>query len=163
MRETNAPAVRRSSNLPQDGHSHPFMAFREEMDRLFDTFFSPTRFAAPDFGRSDIRPALDLSENENEIRLRAELPGVDEKDVEISLDRDVLTIRGEKREERRDDTEQRRVIERSYGSFERSIALPFEPKEDEVKAEFRNGVLTVTAKKPPELAHTSKRIPIAKV
>ncbi len=163
MREDNAPLARRSPTLPQDGRSDPFTAFRLEMDRLFDDFFSPSRLSGLGMGKFDFRPALDISENDSELSVRAELPGVDENDVEISLDRDVLTIRGEKREERRDDREHQRMIERSYGSFERTVRLPFEPDEAEVKAEFKNGVLTVTAKKPPELSKPSKRIPIAKL
>ncbi len=164
MREDNtAPLARRSENLPDYRRSDPFVAFRQEMDRLFDSFFAPTRFGAAGFGGFPFNPAVDLTENEKEVRLRAELPGVDEKDVEIRLDGDVLTIRGEKREERADDSDRRRVIERSYGAFERSVRLPFAPDEDEVKADFKNGVLTVTAKKPPELARPSKRIPIARL
>lgn len=164
MRENgNTPPARRSDILPPAARGDPFLAFRHEMDRLFDSFFTPSRFGVGDFGAFSFNPAVDLTENDNEICLRAELPGVEEKDVEIKLDGDVLTIRGEKREERTEDGDQRRVVERSYGSFERSLRLPFEPEESEVKAEFKNGVLTVTAKKPAELSKPSKRIPITKL
>lgn len=164
MRENgNAPLARRSDILPSSGRGEPFALFRQEMDRLFDTFFTPSRFGAGDLAGFPFNPAVDLTENDREICLRAELPGVEEKDVEIKLEGDVLTIRGEKREERTDEGDQRRVFERSYGAFERRIRLPFEPEDSEVKAEFRNGVLTVKAKKPPELSRASKRIPITKL
>jgi len=164
MRENNgAPPVRRSSNLPEG----PFLAFRQEMDRLFDSFFAPTQFGRMGFASGlagfPFNPAIDMTENDKEVRLRAELPGVDEKDVEISLNGDVLTIRGEKREERAEDGEHRRVVERSYGSFERRVQLPFAPEDQEIRAGFKDGVLTITAKKPPELSRPSKRIPIQKL
>jgi HSP20 family protein len=165
MRENgDAPLARRSDILPPFGlRSPPLAAFRHEMDRLFDTFFAPSRFAAAELGDLPFNPAIDLTESEKEVRLRAELPGVEEKDVDIRLEGDVLTIRGEKREERMSEGDHRRVIERSYGSFERSLRLPFEPEDGQVKAEFKNGVLTITAKKPAELARASKRIPITNV
>jgi HSP20 family protein len=164
MREDdNAPLARRSDILPDVRRGDPFTAFRHEIDRLFDTFFAPARAGGFGLGAFPFNPALDLTENEKEICLRAELPGVDEKDVEIRLDGDVLTIRGEKREERTDNGDQRRVVERSYGSFERSVRLPFAPDGDDVKADFKDGVLTVKAVKPPELTRPSKRIPIVKL
>jgi HSP20 family protein len=165
MRENgDAPLARRSDILPPIGlRGHPFAAFRHEMDRLFDTFFSPSRFSAIDLGDFPFNPAIDMTESDKEVRLRAELAGVDEKDVEIRLEGDILTIRGEKREEQLDEGDHRRVVERSYGSFERSLRLPFEPEDGQVKAEFKNGVLTITAKKPAELARATKRIPITNV
>lgn len=164
MRESNhAPLARRSDHLPQNGYRDPFLAFRQEMDRLFDDFFAPSRFGAfSAFSGFDFQPALEVTENEREVCVRAELPGVEEKDVEISLDGDLLTIRGEKREERAEDGDHRRLVERAYGAFERSLRLPFEPDDKDVRAEFKNGVLTVKAKKPPELSRPLKRIPIQK-
>ncbi len=166
MRENNgAPSDRRSGNLPDHVREDPFFAFRQEMDRLFDTFFAPGqvgRSAFSGLGGFSVKPAIDVTENDKEVRVRAELPGVDEKDVEISVENDMLIIRGEKREERTDDGERRRFVERSYGSFERAIRLPFAPEGEEITANFKDGVLTVTAKKPPELSRSTKRIPIQK-
>jgi HSP20 family protein len=154
MREKeSASPARRPEIIPPGGH--PLAAWRQEMDSLFDRFFAP-------IGRgSGFNPALDLTENDKEVRLRAELPGVEEKDVDIRLDGDVLTIRGEKREERTEEGEQRRLIERSYGSFERSLRLPFVPEDDGVTADFKNGVLTVTARKPASFSGSAKQIPIS--
>jgi HSP20 family protein len=168
MRENNgSPPARRFENLPETMRGDPFLAFRHEMDRLFDSFFAPTQLGRLTGGGGlagfPFNPAIDVTENDKEVLVRAELPGVDEKDVEINVEGDLLTIRGEKREERRDDGDRRRFVERSYGSFERSIQLPFAPEDQEIKAGFKDGVLTVTAKKPPELSRASKRIPIQKL
>ena len=162
MRENNgAPSVRRSDNLPDTVRGDPFLAFRHEMDRLFDSFFAPAHFGRfGGLGGFPFNPAVDVSETDKEVRVRAELPGVEEKDIDVSLDEDVLTIRGEKREERSEDGERRRFVETSYGSFERSLRLPFTPEDADIKANFKDGVLTITVKKPPELNRPSRRIPI---
>lgn len=157
--EKNAPLARRADTVP-DTRRDPFAAFRIEMDRLFDSFLSPARFGQ--FGMA-FSPALDVTDNGNEVRVRAELPGVDEKDVEIHVDGDMLTIRGEKRQERTDDSEERRVVERAFGAFERSVRLPFTPESEAVKAVFKDGVLTVTAKRPSGWVRRDMRIPIVKL
>jgi HSP20 family protein len=91
---------------------------------------------------------LDIARNasDKEVRFSAELPGMDEKDIEVLVDNDVLTIRGEKKSESED--QGRRLSERYYGRFERSIALPFEVDEEKAEASFKNGVLTVTIPNP---------------
>lgn len=137
----------------------PFSSFRREMDRVFDDFFTgraPTRFVEG----VDVR--FDVSETENEIKVMAELPGVDEKDVDVTLTEDLLTIRGEKKrqEERKD--ENYHMVERSYGGFARSIRLPFGVDQDKVAASFNNGVLTVTLPKPPEVQRQARKIEIKK-
>ena len=98
------------------------------------------------------------------IDVTAELPGVEEKDIELTLANGLLTIRGEKKTER-DEKETNKnwhVIERSYGAFSRSIALPFEPASDKVEAKFDKGVLRVHLPKPPEVASKQQRIAIKK-
>ena len=81
------------------------------------------------------------------MRIQAELPGVSEKDVDISLDGDVLTIRGEKRQERKQEREGVHISERSFGTFQRSLRLPFQVNPDQVEARFENGVLSMTVPK----------------
>jgi HSP20 family protein len=88
-------------------------------------------------------PTVDLTDTNGEFTLTAELPGVKPKDVEVNVEDDALTIRGEKKEERKEETKNRRLYERSYGSFERSFTLPRSVDPDQVKADFENGVLTV--------------------
>jgi HSP20 family protein len=99
-----------------------------------------------------------VNASDKELRVSAELPGMDEKDVEILVDDGVLTIRGEKKSETED--QGRRFSERYYGRFERSIALPYEVEEDKANASFQNGVLTVTLPKSARAQEKAKRIAI---
>ena len=94
-----------------------------------------------------VNASMNVSETDKEIRITAELPGVTEQDIDISLDDDVLTIRGEKKFERKDDKENFHFVERSYGTFQRSLRLPFPVDPEQVQASFENGVLTVTVPK----------------
>ena len=123
----------------------PVMSLHREMNRLFDDIFRGVPLAGERGGSaSDFVPAhMDVSETENEIRICAELPGVNQDDVDVTLEDDVLTIRGEKKLERRDEKESYHFMERSYGTFQRSLRLPFRVEPDQVQAEFNNGVLTV--------------------
>jgi HSP20 family protein len=131
----------------------PFLSLHREMNRLFDDVFRgtglPTASGSP--GQGDVgnfvNASMNVSETENEIRITAELPGVTEQDIDVSLDADVLTIRGEKKFERKDEKENFHFVERSYGTFQRSLRLPFPLDPDQVQASFENGVLTVTLPK----------------
>lgn len=131
----------------------PFFTLHREMNRLFDDVLrggplsgqGRTQGGGP--GGAMLAPHMDVSETDKEVRIRAEMPGVSEKDIEVSLDDDVLTLRAEKRQERREEREGVHVSERSFGTFQRSIRVPFPVKPDQVKANFENGVLTVTLPK----------------
>jgi HSP20 family protein len=92
----------------------------------------------------------------------AALPGVGEKDVEVVLSEGRLTIKGEKKQEKEEKKKSYHLVERSYGSFARSIGLPFAADPDQVKASFAKGVLSVTVPKPPEVKAKEKKIPIGK-
>jgi HSP20 family protein len=137
----------------------PFMTLHREMNRLFDDVFRG--FDLAPFGgmsRSAGWPSVEVIESDNDVRISAELPGLDEKDVEVLMNNGVLTIRGEKRSETED--KGRTFSERYYGRFERRIPLAWEVEEDKVEASFRNGVLTVTLPKSPKAAAQVKRIAI---
>ena len=137
----------------------PFMGFRRELDRLVDDMFGGRAVGRwPGAQAVDLR--LDVSETDKEVKVTAELPGVEEKDVEVTLNDDILTIKGEKKveEERKDDNVH--MVERSYGSFARSLRLPFSVDQDKVEARFNKGVLTVTLPKPPEAQRPARRIEI---
>jgi HSP20 family protein len=95
-------------------------------------------------------PALDVTENDDKYAVAVELPGTNKDDVTVEVHENVLTIRGEKRDEREDENEQRRYVERTYGSFSRSFTLPSNAAGDRVNASFRNGVLTVEIPKSEE-------------
>jgi HSP20 family protein len=147
-----------SSPAPwRDGEPNPFAALHREMNRLFDEAFRS--FDAPSlFGPLSAWPSLEIGETDQEVRVAAELPGMDENDVEVLLSDGALVIRGEKRAETED--KERQFSERFYGRFERRIPLGFEVEEDKIAATFRNGVLTVTLPKPANAREKAKRIPI---
>jgi HSP20 family protein len=107
-----------------------------------------------------LTPALDVKETEKELVVTADLPGIDEKDVNLTLQDGVLTMRGEKKSERKDERENFHLVERSHGSFQRSIRLPETIDEDKVEARFDKGVLTVTLPKRPEMMKAEKKIAI---
>ena len=133
----------------------PLFQFRREMDRLFDDFF---RAPALSRGWADAGwPSLEVNESDNEVRVTAELPGMSESDVDLSVQDGLLTIRGERRSEHEDN--ERRWSERYYGRFERRVALPDGADHAHCKADFRDGVLTVTVPK-TEAASSGRRIPI---
>lgn len=138
---------------------NPFYMMQREMDRLFNGFFD-RNFEMTPFGESfgAFTPSVDVTENDKELTVSAELPGLAEKDIEVSLTRDVLTIRGEKKAEKEDKGDNYYRMERSYGSFQRSIPLPTRVDADKVDATFKNGVLTITL--PKTEAQTLKKISI---
>lgn len=129
----------------------PFRDVQNEMNRLFDDVISGATFAMRPFDRSGAPsafiPRVDVSETEKEIKVSAELPGMEEKDVTVEVDAEYLRIRGEKREEKEEKNRNWFCREQSYGAFERSIPLPASVEGDKAKAIFKKGVLTVTVPK----------------
>lgn len=154
---SNVPAARRG-DAPMD----PFGALHREMDRLFEDFSrgQPWRSLWGETGAATaLRPVIDIDEGDDgTLTVTAELPGIDEKDIEVQLDDTMLTIRGEKKVEREEDKKNRHVSERSYGAFARSISLPFEADPEKVTARFDKGVLTVTVPRPAEAKAKTRRI-----
>lgn len=120
---------------------------RQEMDRLFERFFE-TR---PDewFGLGEWAPSLDLSETKEALVAKVEVPGMDSKDIQISLQENLLTIKGEKRQEKEEKDERHHRVERSYGAFTRAVRLPVAVDAGKVNAAYKNGVLTITLPKTP--------------
>ena len=108
-------------------------------------------------------PKIDVSETDNEIQVTAEMPGIDQNNVEVLLEDDRLIIRGEKKEEREDDKDRNyHVRERVQGAFSRTLPLPFAPDPNQVKAEFKDGVMTITIPKPQEVKQKQHRIEVQK-
>jgi HSP20 family protein len=103
---------------------------------------------------------VDITENEKEIKLSAELPGMDEKDIDVSLQNNTLTIKGEKKEEKEDKGKDCYKMERSYGSFSRSIPVPVEVETDKVEAKFNKGVLSITLPKTAKAVAETKKIAV---
>lgn len=115
---------------------------RQDMDNLFERFFE----GFPRLGltrRMGLTPAIDLSETKDDIIVKVEIPGIDSKDIDISLSGNVLGIKGEKRQEKVDKDEDFHRVERSYGSFSRSVRLPCEVEEEKITATYERGVLNV--------------------
>jgi HSP20 family protein len=137
----------------------PFGNFRREMDRLFDSFGRDFGWPATSRGGA-MAPSIDVSETDNEVRIEAELPGVDQEDVEVVVTDNVLTIKGEKKSAKEEKKKDYHLVERSYGGFARSISLPFAAEADKAKASFKNGVLTITLPKPPEVKAKAKKIAV---
>jgi HSP20 family protein len=140
----------------------PFLALHRRVNRLFeDAFrdFDLTPFGAERFfGETSGWPNIDVSESESDLKITAELPGMEEKDVEVELADGVLAIKGEKKTETED--KGRLISERYYGRFERRIPLGTDVDPDKIAASFKNGVLTITLPKPPDAQRNARRIAI---
>ena len=153
------PWGRQENRMPammREEERSPFMQFRREVDRLFDGFFSAPAFSGG-WSRAMGWPSLEVSDTDHEVRVTAELPGMNEKDVDLTVQDGMLAIRGEKKSESED--RDRGWSERYYGRFERRIALPDGADDSRCEATFRDGVLTVRIPK-SESAARSRRIPI---
>ncbi|WP_425450026.1 Hsp20/alpha crystallin family protein [Virgifigura deserti] len=105
-------------------------------------------------------PSIDVCETDNSLQVKAELPGVDESDIDVELNGDILSIRGEKKSDYEQTEQNYHLVERSYGSFARSIRLPFTVDQDKVDASFDKGVLTITLPKPADAQKLTKKISV---
>jgi HSP20 family protein len=151
---------RRGVPVQRDRQEHPLEAFQREFNRLFEDFFRAPAWAGGAEGMFAAAPSVDVKETDTEYEVSAELPGMDEKDVELTLADNLLTIRGEKKTEREEKDKNYYLSERSFGSFRRTIPLPAEVDEDKVEAHFRNGVLTVRLPKSAEAQARTRRIEV---
>ena len=145
----------------RDDDRSPFLSLHREMNRLFDDFFRDFDMRLPMMGGNGLNggwPHIDLAETDKEVTVTAELPGMEEKDVELLLEDGMLTLKGEKRSETED--KDRQFSERYYGRFERQIPLDAEVQADKAVARFKNGVLTVTLPKNPDAQPKARRIAI---
>lgn len=148
---------------PREEYPDPFLSFRREVDRMFDDFFSG-------FGRRAVgsplgswgaaTPSMDLTETDKEIIVNAELPGLDDKDFEVTVSGDLLTLKGEKKAEHEHRNGDGYYTERRFGSFSRSVRLPFEVEDEKVHAHYEKGVLTIRVPKPAEMQRQARRIEV---
>jgi HSP20 family protein len=148
----------RDLSIRRSEEGNPFLAFHREMNRLFDDAFRS--FDLAPFGNLERQmgwPNIEVSETDKEVKVTAELPGLEEKDVQVELRNSVLAISGEKKTETED--KERQYSERYYGRFERRIPVD-DVDEDNVNASFKNGVLTVTLPRSPAAQQNVKRIAI---
>lgn len=149
-----------------DWFTERFLDLRHQMDELFDSmsrgWHFPTPFGLPTLGEGGIAVRFDVSESDEGYEVTAELPGLDEKDVEVTVSEGLVTIKGEKKAEKEEKKKDTYVSERSYGSFRRTFRLPEPIDENKAKAKFEKGVLRVTLPKAPEAKKKAKKIAIAK-
>jgi HSP20 family protein len=153
----------------------PFDSLRRDIDRLFDDFWLGPSWRSPlarrladaePFWRSEVTwskaPAVDVAETENGYEVTAELPGIEERNIDVKVADGILTIKAEKQEEREEKKKDYYVSERHYGSFQRSFTVPTGVDTDKIDAHFKNGILTVNMPKSVQAQKSEKKIEIKK-
>jgi len=158
------PSLWKKSEVPvrRREAENPFFALQSEMNRLFDEFFrgfEPTPFRRLGERPGAFRPSVDVVETDKEIVVKAELPGMEEKDMAVLVSDDALTITGEKKDEREEQGKEYYHLERTYGSFRRVIPLPEAVDRDKIACRFKNGVLIVSIPK-TGAAPRAQKVPI---
>jgi HSP20 family protein len=154
------PAVARKKQSEDD---HPFYSLQREMNSLFDDFLRGLDVDPHGFyggGPAGFTPSVDVKENEKEFVIKAELPGVEEKEIEVTVTDNAVTIKGEKKEEKEDKCKNYYYMERSYGSFHRVVPLAAGIESGKAEASFKNGVLSITLPKSQIAKTEGTKIPI---
>ena len=148
----------------QPGSLEPWRSLRGEMDRLFDRISKGFGFSSFEpFCASNVElatPAVDLTEDDKAFTVTAEVPGIDEKEIDVTVSGGMLVIKGEKKQEKEEKSRNYYVAERSYGSFQRSFGLPEGVDQDKIAANFSKGVLTVTLPKSADAQKAQKKIEV---
>lgn len=140
--------------------TNPFAVMQQEMNRLFEQLWDDYTPMALQNGWKQSFPSVDVKETEKTIAVTAELPGMDKKDVDISMDQNTLTIKGNKQQEKEEKRGGYTYQERAYGSFHRTIPFPCEVKSETAKASFKNGLLKIEIRKKPGTQQIKKKIEI---
>ena len=165
----NAPVAVKQTSPPATSTPDMWYSFRTEMDRLFDRFagWNMRPFGSMfetgngnGNGNGALTPVVDITENDSTYEMTAELPGMTEKEIELLLSGEMLTLKGEKRYEKEQNDENFHLSERSYGTFQRSFAVPDGVDRDKVTANFGNGVLTITLPKTAKAMEQQKKIEV---
>jgi HSP20 family protein len=156
--------IRKENDSP--GEHTSYLSLQQDMNRAFENFFRTfdTGMMLPfsDLSEGIFQPRVEVKESANDVRVSVELPGIDDKDLDVSITDKYLTIKGEKREEKESNTSGYYRMERTYGSFHRSIPFPCEIDKDKAKARFKCGVLTVTLPKTVNSQQQIKKISVKK-
>ncbi len=154
----------KDGNLLKNTDDNPFLTLQREMNQMFDSF-SRSIFDDSSFfkgrGSGMVSTKMDVKETDKNIQVTLELPGIEEKDIDVNVTKDLLTIKGEKQAEKDEKKEGYHLIERSFGSFHRSVPLPPGVETDQVKANFKNGVLKITLPKSEEAQKETKKVEIS--
>lgn len=167
--ETKLPVANKAAEPAFAEAWRPFESLRKEVDRLFEDFgggdfwgrsFRPLARFEQNLAKEMTAPAVDVTETDKAYEIAAELPGMDEKNIEVKLSDGSLTIKGEKKEEKEETKKDYYVSERRYGSFERHFALPDSVDANRIEATFKNGVLKVMLPKTAEAQKPAKKIEV---
>jgi HSP20 family protein len=157
MKDKLIPWRKREESLGMERSEHPFEMLLREINDLFNVYYRG-------FGGLERRMArsagFELSETDVEIRVKSELPGLDEKDISVELEEDMLSIQGERKEQKETKNRNYHISEMSYGGYQRCIPLPARVDRERAKAKFKNGVLTLTLPKKEPAKAERKRIPV---
>ena len=171
---TKFPVKTEEKKIGRPAEWRPFESLRREVDRLFDDFgvgswrspFGQTAFDLQPFWRGEVgwgkAPAVDIVDKEKAYEITAELPGMDESNIDVKFSDGTLTIKGEKKDEKEEKKKDYYLSERRYGSFQRSFGVPDGVDTDKIEAHFKNGVLTVTLPKTADAQKSEKKIAIKK-
>ena len=138
----------------------PFRALQQEVDKLFHEFTSDLPMVGRWSGNGRLAITVDVAETEKTLEVTAELPGVNEKEIDVSLAGDILTIKAEKKSDKEEKTKDYHLVERSYGTFERSMRLPFKADPAKIEAKFDKGVLKLVVQKPAEAQTKTQKIEV---
>lgn len=140
-----------------------FGSLHNEIDKVFHDFTQSVGLTpGGSNGNTRMSPVINVAETDKALEITAELPGVDQEDVDVTVLDNRLTIQAEKKIEEEDKSKDYHVVERSYGKFARSMSLPFDVDPDKIDAQFKNGILTVTLPKPPEVVAKTHKVKVKK-
>jgi HSP20 family protein len=153
------------STLPSLWHNQDwpgmFGSLHDEIDKVFQDFTKSVGLTREQGnGPGFLSPKIDVAETDKALEITAELPGVDLADVDVAITENRITIQAEKKSDKEDKSKDYHLVERAHGKFIRSMALPFAVDPDKVEAQFKNGILTVTLPKPPEVAARTKKVKV---
>jgi HSP20 family protein len=149
-------------NMLKRSNAHPLVGLHRDINQLFEDFFGDEwpLLHEPELKKAMLSPKFDVIENDKSIEITAELAGVNEKDLDVSIDGNVLTVKGEKKEEVKENKKDYHLSERRYGSFLRTFPLPDRLEMNKIEASFKNGVLKVVLPKNAEAKSTARKIQV---
>lgn len=154
------PQIKKTRDIARLPEVNPLLSLRNDIDRIFETFLRGFDPGLPVMATSMFHPDIDVADSGKEIKVTVELPGMDEKDIDVALTRDSLTIRGEKKDETIEEGGSYHRMERVYGFFNRCIPLPVEVNVDGARASYKKGVLSIVIPKTEKALKEAKKIAI---
>jgi HSP20 family protein len=155
-----SPLAKKSRDTIRSPEESPLLSLRNNIDRLFDNFFQGFDIGPFTTTPAMFNPSIDVADSGRDLKVTIELPGMNEKDIDVSITQDSLTVRGEKRDETEEKGSSYHRMERVYGSFARTIPLPVEVDVDGAKANYKKGVLSITIPKTEKALKEAKKIPV---